>query len=141
MDTEIKGVQGMVRRVNAAEACRHGESIRDVPVDQVDGALQCVLPPLPEGRRVHSQTGLTACGGYDSDDIKRSCVTLSAGSWTRSHNLNNPRGFHTSWESHQGIMLLGGGIEALSGSYSNTTELLKKDGSSKKFFHLKYHSR
>ena len=117
-------------------------ALTSVELLKADGSpSSCSLPPLPEGRRVHSQTGLTACGGYDSDDIKRSCVTLSAGFWTRSHNLVNPRGFHTSWESHQGIMLLGGGVEALSGGYSNTTELLKEDGTSEELFHLKYPSR
>ena len=117
-------------------------ALTSVELLKADGSqTSCSLPQLPEGRRVHSQTGLTACGGYDSDDIKRSCVTLSGGFWTRSHNLVSPRGFHTSWESHQGIMLLGGGVEALSGGYSNTTELLKEDGTSEELFHLKYPSR
>ena len=47
----------------------------------------CTLPPLPEGRYRHSQSGLTACGGQDST-AQDTCTTFSNGAWTTSHNLN-----------------------------------------------------
>ena len=101
----------------------------------------CSLPQLPEGRRYHTQTGLTACGGDDYngggdyDAIRKSCVTLSGGSWSISHNLVHQRRFHCAWETDSGIMLLGGRQSP------NTTELLNDDGGSEERFVLKYPSR
>ena len=92
-------------------------------------------PQLPEGRRGHTQTGLTACGEYGSDSTQTSCVTLSGLGWIKTYDLIQKRSFHTAWETRRGIILLGG--------YDSptTTELLKEDGGSEETFPLKYPSR
>ena len=110
---------------------------KSVEVLKEDGSQMssCSLPQLPESRRYHTQTGLTVCGGgldSDSDDIKRTCVTLTNGSWRTSHNLVHPRGGHTSWASPIGIIFFGG-------LYSqDTAEVLKEDGTSEEIFKLKH---
>ena len=92
----------------------------------------CSPPELPEGRRGHTQTGLTACGGYGSG--ARSCVTLSELGWTKTYDLIQRRYYHTAWDTRSGIILLGG-------SESPTTTELLKDGGSELTFSLKYPSR
>ena len=65
----------------------------------------CSLPPLPDGRRLHSQSGLTVCGGESSS---QTCSSFRNGEWTISHNLIEERIRHVSWSSPSGIILLGG---------------------------------
>ena len=82
--------------------------------------LPNVLPNLPN-HHGHSQTGLTACGGWDSDAT--TCHTLSCtGSWEQSHSLDEERQFHSAWASPQGILLIGGYNDGIS------TELLLENG-------------
>ena len=38
-----------------------------------NGDALCQIKSLPQTRRYHTQSGLTACGGYEGD-AKRSCV-------------------------------------------------------------------
>ena len=83
----------------------------------------CTLPPLPEGRYRHSQSGLTACGGQDSQ-AQDTCTTFSNGAWTTSHHLDPFRKSHVSWNSPSGLMLLGGA------SSMQTTSLLSSTTSS-----------
>ena len=80
--------------------------ITSVEVLLSNGTL-CTLPPLPEGRYRHSQSGLTACGGHVSPTV-HTCTTFSNGAWTTSHNLDPARRYHVSWNSPIGLMLLGG---------------------------------
>ena len=83
----------------------------------------CTLPPLPERRHRHTQSGLTACGGDDSPTAD-TCTTFSNGAWATSHNLDPARRNHVSWNSPSGLMLFGG-------SYSKkTTALLSTTSSS-----------
>ena len=83
----------------------------------------CTLPPLPEARYRHSQSGLTACGGDDSPTAD-TCTTFSNGAWATSHNLDPARRNHVSWNSPGGLMLFGG-------HYSRrTTALLSTTSSS-----------
>ena len=83
----------------------------------------CTLPPLPEGRYRHSQSGLTACGGHGSP-ARGTCTTLSNGVWATSHSLDPRRKNHVSWNSPSGLMLFGG-------HYSmKTTALLSTTSSS-----------
>ena len=84
-----------------------------------DGTI-CNLPPLPEARNRHSQSGLTACGGKDSD-ARKTCTTFSNGAWATSHNLDQDRMNHVSWNSPIGLMLLGGGISERTTSLLSTT--------------------
>ena len=103
-------------------------------IEDVSQNSSCSLPQLPDDRKYHTQTGPTLCGGYDSDDIKSSCVTFKGGSWTTSHTLVHQRSFHTAWNSPRGIILFGGIVSP------DTAELLNKDGGSQEIFKLKHNS-
>ena len=92
------------------------------------------MPDLPDDREYHSQSGLTLCGGLDTDAIRRSCLTFTQGTWRTSHNLVHQRDGHTSWQSYRGIILMGG-------NYSDdTAELLTDSGDSVEIFTLKHPS-
>ena len=86
------------------------------------GDRSCQLPRLPApGRRYHTQSSYTACGGWDTwtEDTwtGTSCLTFD-GEWEQSHSLSVGRYLHVSWQSPAGILLMGG-------SWSKTsTELL-----------------
>ena len=80
----------------------------------------CRLPPLPDGRKLHSQSGITVCGGESSS---QTCSSFRNGEWTISHNLIEERIRHVSWSSTSGIMLLGGL------NSEQTTELLSSTSS------------
>ena len=75
------------------------------------------------------QNGLLACGGYDGG---YTCVKFVDGAWETTHNLKYYRSGHTSWDSPDGILLVGGGSSSL------TTELLNDDGGSTESFSLKF---
>ena len=95
-----------------------------------DGTPWCTLPGLPEGRHQHSQTGLEACGGMNTPTT---CVRFSGGSWIPSHELEQERFRHSSWDSPLGTLLIGGS------SSHQTTELLDDDTSDSVIhFSLKY---
>ena len=83
-----------------------------------------MTPDLPPpGRRGHSATGLTLCGGYD-EDTPTTCSTFT-GQWDTSHQLGVPRWGHVSWDSPRGIIIIGGDdIEA-----EQTTETLSPNSS------------
>ena len=102
----------------------------------------CTLPSLPQGRKLHSQVGMTVCGGLGGppgSDTSTSCLTFSAGSWNRSHTLSVPRYGHVSWSSFPGgVLLLGGEDSDARGS----TELLSTTSSTTASqFGLKYEIR
>ena len=110
-----------------------GDGIMDdksVEVLHGDGTPWCSLPDLPEGRMFHTQTGLLACGGVDTET---SCIKFSGGKWKPSHKLKKRREFHSSWASPLGTVLMGG-------SLSENTTVLQDDtaGVSIMHFSLKY---
>ena len=90
-----------------------------------DGST-CTLPDLPPpGRRQHSATGLTLCGGLGDEDTWTTCSTFT-GQWETSHQLGVDRMDHVSWDSPSGIVIIGGGgTEA-----EYTTEILSTNSSS-----------
>ena len=80
----------------------------DVELLHTNGSRICSLPDLPSNRHRlgHTQTGVTACGGWDWGST---CHTLSStGSWEESHNLAHSRRHHSAWASPLGIVLIGG---------------------------------
>ena len=94
---------------------------------KIDGTHMCHLPPLPDVRFGHTQSGLVACGG-EMNSVSKSCVTFNNGTWNKSHNLSHRRYLHSSWFSvHHGTFLLGGS------SYAVSTEKLTVNGSNKSF--------
>lgn len=108
---------------------RNGSSdkLDSVEVLSAEGVpMDCSVPPLPAPRALHTQDGLESCGGSSS---KTSCVALSltAGGWEVSRQLQQPRHGHSSWRSLMGGVLLIGGA---AGSASTTTEMLSPTDSS-----------
>ena len=91
-------------------------------LDPTTGQI-CSLPSMPHRRSGHTMESLTICGGdaYNaSDAIYTTCITLSSSEWETSHTLGEKRGYHSSWVTEEGTMLLGG-------NYSpNTTEIVKQ---------------
>ena len=54
------------------------------------------------------QNGRLLCGGAFSWETMWTCLTLSeAGVWSYSHNLLYKRSYHVSWETREGVMLIG----------------------------------
>ena len=91
-----------------------------------DGRTCTMTPDLPPpGRRQHSATGLTLCGGFSDDENTPSTCSTFTGQWNTSHKLGVPRYDHMSWDSPSGTILLGGGI----GSTEQTTETLSHNSS------------
>ena len=50
-------------------------------------------------------SGLAICGGSGT---RTTCLHLSSGQWSVSHTLTQKRYDHSSWESGQGVVLMGG---------------------------------
>ena len=91
----------------------------------INGSRICSLPDLPSSRVLHTQTGVTACGGLDGTPASTTCHTLSStGSWELSHNLDQSRQEHCAWASPQGIRLIGGRDSGAQG----TSEILLENG-------------
>merc|ERR1711892_97092 len=61
--------------------------------------------------RSHTMDGLTICGGYANPMYYNStvCETFSSGEWVTSHTLVEERYAHCSWQTDQGVVLMGGG--------------------------------
>ena len=102
-----------------------------------NGTRLCSLPNLPSTRTRHTQTGLTACGSWDSP-ARTTCHTLSStGSWEESHSLDKNRREHCAWRAPQGVMLLGG----WDSSSGTTSEILLENGDTSPSFNLNYQTR
>ena len=65
----------------------------------------CPLPNLPSTYKEHTQDGVVLCGGKEG---KSSCYTLKEDGWTKSHDLIKEFVGHNSWETVEGILLMGG---------------------------------
>ena len=71
----------------------------------------CSLPELPDERYDHTMDSLLICGGgYDQPNISTTCMSFTAGQWITSHTLVEGRTRHSSWQTEQGVVLMGGGI-------------------------------
>ena len=93
--------------------------------------VSCNFVRLPRQRRGHSQDGYEVCGG---DRNPQTCDTWSTdGTWRTSQSrLLHGRSYHNSWKSREGLVLMGGT------SSSQTTELLKPNGTRQSNFPLVY---
>jgi len=97
-----------------------------------NGSSICELPPMTQSKYDHTQTGLSACGGYTSDN-RRNCIKFEDGSWsTLTDNLVEGRFWHSSWINPDGDILLIGGTSRTS------TEIVSQNGTSIRSFDLKY---
>ena len=97
----------------------YGDAITSVEVFSPLTGESCSLPSLPDHRYRHTMDGLLICGG---DVTTVSCLTFSSGEWTRSNTLMEQRTDHTSWQTEEGVVLIGGDY----GYY--TTELVHEAG-------------
>ena len=96
-----------------------------------NGSSICELPTMSQSKVGHTQSGLTACGGYDT---LRSCIKFEAGAWTTlTDNLVEMRADHSSWINPDGDILLIGGWGS-----QTTTEIVYQNGTSIRSFDLKY---
>ena len=87
-----------------------------------DGRTCTMTPDLPPpGRRQHSATGLTLCGGLGGEST---CSTFT-GQWETSHKLNKTRWGHVSWDSPSGIHIIGG----VDSEAAKTIEILSPNSS------------
>ena len=84
--------------------------------------LPCSVPLLPDSRYHHTQDGEVACGGYDYEDAT-SCSTLTASGWTKSHDLLYERLQHVSWNSPDGLLLMGGNDKYETELITNTSSI------------------
>jgi len=101
-----------------------------------NGSSICELPPMPQYKDSHTQSGLTACGG-EVIGTERSCIKFEDGSWTTlTDNLVEQRRSHSSWINPDGDILLIGGYDSLT-----TTEIVYQDGTSIRSFDLKYNTK
>ena len=107
---------------------------KSVELLYTNGSRICNLPDLPYDRYLHSQTGLTLCGGRH-DPESTNCQTLSStGSWEETHTLSMRRASHCAWNSPQGIILIGGWHTG----NGDTTEILLENGDTNPGFNLDY---
>ena len=72
----------------------------------MDGSHKCMLPKFDYRRFMHTQNGLTACGGPAEETSAKTCVTLNKGAWTNEILLNRNRFKHTSWKRPDGNFIL-----------------------------------
>ena len=78
---------------------------QSVEAFNLDGTQLCTMAALPDERRYHTMDGGFLCGGADT---KKSCLHISSGGWsTFSWSLKKERQNHVSWDSSQGLILMG----------------------------------
>jgi len=83
--------------------------------------LSCSFPTLLDQRTGHTMDGLLICGGsYTSN--RHTCLSFISGQWVISHTLVEERYLHTSWQTEQGLVLMGGIISP------DTSEIVATSG-------------
>merc|ERR1711892_755721 len=76
----------------------------NVEVFSPSTGLSCSLPSLPDSRYGHTMDSTFICGGGNPPST---CLTFSSGKWITSQRITS-RYAHTSWETEQGVVLMGG---------------------------------
>ena len=115
----------------------NGQPLQFVEIYNPVSNTTCYLPQLPERRDFLTQDGELACGGWGGGNTDLTCVKFSSnsGTWTESHSLRQRRAYHVSWDTKDGVYLMGG-ADFSSSHY--TTDLVKEDGTVENGFSLKY---
>ena len=104
---------------------------------EVNKTSTCMLPIFNDQiRRKHTSCGLLVCGG-ERDIAKDKCITLSSsGTWETAHTLLHSRSGLSSFQTSEGIILIGGWNSL------NSTEIIKSNGDGPlEGFSLKYKTR
>ena len=85
------------------------------------------------------QNGKYKCGGahQGNDETTNTCVQWNpqSGTWTKSHDLIQPRQIHVTWVTASGVYLIGGW------NSPTTTEIINDGGQVREGFSLKYMTR
>ena len=106
----------------------------EVEIWNPDENTICTIPPFPRGLSHGTLNGMKYChprGGNYWNETE--CVGFNQGTWSRTNaGFQHRRSFHTSWETEEGIYLMGG-----DGS-SQTSELARNDGTVTEGFSLQY---
>ena len=94
----------------------------------------------------HTQNGLMLCGGGED---KLGCYSLTPeGAWLKTHDLIKERVHHVSWETEDGVLLIGGArnpentelgelLKILEHWNITLSFLVKSDGTTEESFSLK----
>jgi len=73
--------------------------------------LSCSLPDLPDEKQYHTMDSLIICGGTERQYTTRTtCLSFTSGQWITSHTLVTERYGHSSWQTEQGVVLMGGKV-------------------------------
>jgi len=98
-----------------------------------NGTSLCSIKNMPQYKDGHTQTGLSACGGFNKD-TRKNCIHFYKGSWIdEGSNLFSERAYHSSWKNQDGDTLLIGGFYSLT-----STEIVHQNGSSTRSFDLPF---
>ena len=141
--------------ISGGASCESTTSCEGEPVDSVEiwSPLrgQCTIPSSNITRVFHTLDGIVACGGYEYvngsaiyDRASSTCETFVDGKWIVSHTLLSPRFAHISWNTDDGIYLIGGAsiVQPISRQTQitiNTTEKIMPGNSMSQIgFDLKY---
>ena len=77
-----------------------------IPANGPFPSFQCQMFEMPAGRFRHTMEGMQACGGgYDEE--QRSCIAWEDGQWTKTHIIERPRYEASSFNSDDGVVLMG----------------------------------
>jgi len=82
------------------------DTLESVEVFDPHTGLSCSLSTLPERRYRHTMDTSYICGGESRGDTN--CLHLVNGQWTEGNTLVEKRREHCSWETEDGILLMGG---------------------------------
>jgi len=95
-----------------------------------DSNTSCFIPSIPHARRDGTLNGNKFCGGYGGSS---DCIEFKNGGWRASNVISDWKSRHTSWETRNGIYLIGGA----STDSSRMATLVKADGTSSSGFSLR----
>ena len=77
------------------------------------------------------QSDLLLCGGSAGTPQSKTCLTLTAGGWVKTHDLLQERVKHVSWNTGAGTVLIGGTVS------QSSTEIVKQPGLVESSFQLR----
>ena len=111
-----------------------GGILTEVEIWKPDYHTICTIPSLPSGTYHGTLNGMKYCGPFGGNYRNETeCVGFNQGVWNRTNSgFQHRRRFHTSWETEEGIYLMGGESGTL------TSELARNDGTVTEGFSLKY---
>ena len=111
-----------------------GGGSTEVEIWNPDDNTICTIPSLPRGSHHGTLNGMKYCGPYGGNyGNETECVGFNQGVWSRTNTgFQHRRSFHTSWETENGIYLMGGE------SQTPTSEFARNDGTVTEGFSLQY---